>query len=68
MPDNYDMWESHDRDQEKKLSMMPVCNCCHKPIQQTKAIYYNSQWCCESCEEIFWMDIREDFLEKTMED
>lgn len=56
-------FERHDREKEKALSMLPVCECCGNPIQQKKAVYYNDQWCCKECEEIFWLNIRDDFLE-----
>ena len=55
----------HDAEQQAKLDKLPVCECCKEPIQQEKAIYYNDQWCCEECEEEFWQNIREDFLERT---
>lgn len=60
--------ERHDSDQEEKLKMLPLCECCGNPIQQEKAVYYNDQWCCEDCEEIFWLGIREDFLESVTAD
>lgn len=55
-------------EQEKKLEKLPLCECCGEPIQQEDAIYYNDQWCCEDCEDIFWLSIREDFLERTDSD
>ena len=63
MPDNYDLWEAHDAEQERRLAKLPVCDRCGEHIQQEKAIYYNDQWCCEECEWDFWKDIRSDFLE-----
>lgn len=57
--------EQHDAEQQAKLDKLPVCECCGEPIQQEKAIYYNDQWCCIDCEEEFWQNIREDFLERT---
>lgn len=62
IPDNYDRFEKHDRELQAELDKLPVCDCCHEPIQQEKAIYYNDQWCCEECESEFWQNIREDFL------
>ena len=53
----------HDAELEEMLEKLPVCECCGKPIQQDKAIYYNDQWCCEDCETEFWQNIRDDFLE-----
>lgn len=63
----YDLWERHDREQEKWLDSLPVCDICGEPIQQEKAIYYNDQWVCRDCEHDFWDEIREDFLTKVME-
>lgn len=57
-------FERYEDEREERLKMLPICECCNNPIQQEKAIYYNDQWCCEECEEIFWMNIREDFLER----
>lgn len=57
-------FERYDAEQQKDLDRLPVCCCCEEPIQQEKAIYYNDQWCCESCEDQFWQDIRIDFLER----
>lgn len=64
--DNYDLWEAHDRKKEKMLEDLPICEICGEPIQQEKAVYYNDQWCCRDCEEEFWREIREDFLERTL--
>ena len=58
----------HDAEQQEQLEKLPVCECCGEPIQQEKAIYYNDQWCCEECESEFWKNIREDFLERVVED
>lgn len=58
----------YDAEQEEQLEKMPVCECCGEPIQQEMAIYYNDQWCCGECESDFWQNIREDFLERTIQD
>lgn len=67
--DNYDLFLMHERAQaaelEADLDECPVCECCGEPIQQDQAIYYNDQWCCEDCEDVFWKGIRFDFLEST---
>lgn len=59
---------NHDSEQQAKLEKLPICEICKEPIQQEKAIYYNDQWCCKECEDEFWQNIREDFLERTVED
>ena len=33
IPDNYDLWERHDSEQERKLQELPVCEYCSQPIQ-----------------------------------
>ena len=53
--------ERYHAEQDRKLDMLPKCSCCNEPITTEKAIYYNDQWCCRSCEQEFWEDIREDF-------
>lgn len=55
----------HDAELQEKLDKLPICECCGEPIQQEMAVYYNDQWCCEDCEDAFWLSIREDFLERT---
>ena len=58
-------FQRNDAEQQEQLDKLPICECCGEPIQQEKAIYYNDQWCCIDCEEEFWQNIREDFLERT---
>lgn len=67
MLDNYGLWEIHDREQERKLAQLPVCDKCKRIIQQKKAVYYNDTWICEDCEADFWFDIRADFLENVID-
>ena len=56
-----------DSDNQEWLESLPICEICKQPIQQEKAVYYNDQWCCEECEDEFWENIREDFLESVVE-
>ena len=49
IPDNYDLWESHDREQERQLSQLPVCDYCHKPIQDEHYFDINGDVICEKC-------------------
>lgn len=56
-------FERYDREQQKELEKLPVCEYCGEPIQQEEAVYHNGQWCCEDCESDFWNDIRDEFLE-----
>lgn len=56
-------FENCEREIQRRLQTLPLCECCEEPIQQERAVYYNGQWVCEECESDFWRDIREDFLE-----
>lgn len=60
----YEAESSRERRREAWLERLPVCENCGLPIQQSKAIYYNDQWFCESCEYDAWNNcIRDDFEE-----
>lgn len=64
--DNFDLFDQYDREQNRKLAELPICDVCGEPIQSEKAVYYNDMWCCKNCEKDFWQEIREDFLENTL--
>jgi len=49
IPDNYDLWEAHDREQCRRLAQLPVCADCDNPIQQEDAVYINGEWLCDDC-------------------
>lgn len=56
-------YNAHEAYQNRRLGKLPKCEICGEPIQQTKAVCYNDQWCCEDCEEEFFCYyIRDDFL------
>ena len=69
LKDNYDLFMEYEAELEaeleEELDDLPICECCGKPIQQEQAVYYNDQWSCEDCEDVFWKGIRFDFLEST---
>ena len=48
IPDNYDLFEMHEREKERKIKRLPVCASCGEPIMSDKA-YCISGWFCESC-------------------
>lgn len=48
-PDSYDLWESHDAQQEQALSERPICADCDEHIQEEDAYYINGEWICERC-------------------
>ena len=49
IPDNYELWEAHDREQEKALSDSIHCEYCGKPIQEDFFFEINGDVMCESC-------------------
>lgn len=59
IPDNYDMWEAHDRGQEMQLERRPKCCCCKNPIQQEAAVYIFGNYVCDTCLEDNRVDIDE---------
>lgn len=66
LADNYDLFEMHERQEERRLSRLPVCNKCGEPITSEKA-YEVDGWYCESCFEEWVKDISvwtEDLIEE----
>lgn len=51
IPDNYDRWEQHNREQEAKLDKLPRCSECDEPIQDEYCYYINGEYICEECME-----------------
>ena len=49
MVDNYDLWEEHDNEMQRKLENLPVCECCGEPIQQDTAVRIDGFWYCDDC-------------------
>ena len=60
--DNYDLWEAHDREQERQLARLPKCCCCGEPIQQEEAVCIDEDYYCEECEDEAWERLRNDNL------
>lgn len=52
IPDNYDMWEAHDREQNQWLEGLPKCKLCGDPIQQEDALCIGGNWYCDECIEM----------------
>ena len=48
IPDNYDLFEMHEREIERNRRRLPVCAKCGEPITSEKA-YDIDGWCCENC-------------------
>ena len=39
IPDNYDLWKKHDKEQAESLKKCPKCDFCGEPIQEE--VFYN---------------------------
>ncbi len=62
IPDNYDMWASHDAEQEAELQKLPKCNECGEPIQGEYAYGSNGKYICEHCLEAYYRVSVEDLM------
>lgn len=49
IPDNYDLWERHDREMEQKLAERPICDDCGRPIQDEHYFEVEGDILCEDC-------------------
>lgn len=63
MPDNYEMWERHDRECEARLNRLPVCEKCKKRIQDDVYFFIEEEILCEKCMEDKYMRRTEDYIE-----
>lgn len=62
MLDNYDLWQAHDAEQERKLNMLPKCSCCGNPIQQDTVVCINGKLYCDSCLADYYTHDIEEFM------
>ncbi len=51
MPDNYSLWEAHERQKEAWLAKRPVCADCDEPIQDDHYFDINGEAICPDCME-----------------
>ena len=42
IPDNYDAWEAHEREQDAALESLPICDWCKERIQDD--FYYDFEY------------------------
>lgn len=49
IPDNYDLWVAHDREQYEALEKLPKCANCGEPIQDEYLYKISGDLICESC-------------------
>ena len=59
IPDNYDLFEAHEREVERRIARLPKCNKCGEPITSDYAYDVDGLWC-EDCFEDFKNDIQVD--------
>lgn len=62
MPDNYDLWEQHQREQDKLLERLPKCADCGEPIQSEQYFDFDGCFYCEDCLENNHRKWVEDFI------
>ena len=49
VPDNYDLWERHDAEQQKKLKKLLLCDYCEEVIQDDYYYEIDNECICEEC-------------------
>lgn len=49
MVDNYQLWEAHDMEQERKLDRLPKCSECGEAIQSEHYYEINDEPICPEC-------------------
>ena len=49
IPDNYDLWERHEREKERKLASRPDCKDCGNHIQDDFYFEVEGDILCEEC-------------------
>lgn len=54
IPDNYDQWEAHEREQAQRLAKLPVCDICDDPIQDDFYYEISGENICEHCLDQFF--------------
>lgn len=62
IPDNYDAWEAHDRDQAKLLERLPVCADCQEPIQDDHVYTFDGLFYCPECVDINHRKTTEEYM------
>lgn len=49
VPDNYDLYEQHERELARQEQHLPVCSICGEPIWQEMAVHIGDDWYCDEC-------------------
>lgn len=63
IPDNYDFWKAHDREQTRQLERLPVCADCGEHIQDDHYYLINDEAICPDCLESGYRKETEDYFE-----
>ncbi len=63
IPDNYDLWEAHERDQQRQLERLPICADCGEPVQDDHFYLINDEVICPNCLEAGYRKEVEDYVE-----
>ena len=58
MMDNYDLFEMHDAEQERKLQKLPVCVYCNEHIQDESFFLINDEVICEDCMDSYFRKLK----------
>lgn len=62
IPDNYDLWVAHDRQQEAELKKLPVCEKCGQPIQSEDLYDIEGDLYCEECGDRLFKRYTENYI------
>lgn len=49
VPDNYDMWLTHEAELDRRLERLPKCRYCGEPIQDEYYFHIDGRIWCERC-------------------
>lgn len=49
IPDNFDLFDAHDREQGEKTEKLPTCYECDRPIDDDYCYEINGELICEAC-------------------
>lgn len=63
IPDSYDLLEAHDREQERQLERLPVCEICGKHIQDEHLYLINDEFVCQKCLDRDYKKQTDDYIE-----
>lgn len=62
MIDNYKVWEYAERERERRLAMLPICEKCHERIQDEDYYDVDGEILCEGCMKRKYRKFTEDLI------